>query len=154
MKFKMSLFDKLELCAIIILTGIVWFAANSLPFHLGLGNIILLLSALLLLQSLIRDLSLLFNQRKKPKTTPAIISRCMCVESTVGITGILLGIALIALPISSTIVMSQTRWALSFFVVTTAGFLIKDFVFMWNPWQIRREKDHMNIIFSWKSSDN
>jgi hypothetical protein len=31
------------------------------------------------------------------------------------------------------------------------GFIIKDFVISWNPFGLRREKDHLNLIVRWKS---
>ena len=37
-------------------------------------------------------------------------------------------------------------------VVLLSGFLIKDYVIEWNPWELSKEKDHMNIIFSLKKT--
>ena len=77
----------------------------------------------------------------------------MCVESTLGATGVLLGVGLIGLGVSSTITMSQIQWTLGGLAITVIGFLIKDLVFQWSPWKVRREKDHLNIIFSRKTPD-
>lgn len=153
-KMIMNTQDRLELSVIVMLVGMVWFGASLFPPELSVGNLILMLSALLLLQSLIRDLSILFKQRKKVNETPVTIARCMCVESAVGATGILLGIALIAFNVFSMIVMSSLRWTLCVLATVIIGFLIKDFVFQWKPWRIRREKDHMNVIFSWKPPES
>jgi hypothetical protein len=77
----------------------------------------------------------------------------MCVESTVGATGVLLGVGFIGLGVSSTIAMTQMRWALGVLLVTVVGFLIKDSIFQWSPWKVSRQKDHLNIIFTWKAPD-
>jgi len=149
----MSILERLELGAIAVLTVTIWFSAPLLPFHMSVANLVLLLSGLLLLQSLIRDFSILLTRRKNVHPTPRRVARCMCVESTIGATGVLLGVGLIGLGVSSTITMSQIQWTLAGLVITVTGFLIKDLVFQWSPWKVRREKDHFNIIFSRKTPE-
>jgi hypothetical protein len=75
----------------------------------------------------------------------------MCVESSVGATGIVLGASLMGLGISTPIEMTPLLWVGSVFIVTLCGFLIKDWVFQWNPWRFYKEKDHINIVFSWEN---
>ena len=48
------------------------------------------------------------------------------------------------------VAMTPSRWARCVVGATLAGFLLKDLVFGWNPWLIRREKDHPNIIVRWR----
>ncbi len=139
-----------EIATIIVLTTTAWFCAAMFPLNIRIANFILLFSGLLLLQSLIRDVLILFIQRKTIHSTAPRIVRCMCFESTVGMTGVLLGIGIMGLGTSSTIEMGQIQWTLSFALITTTSFLIKDLVFQWNPWKIYKEKDHLNIVFSWK----
>ena len=45
---------------------------------------------------------------------------------------------------------SQGFWSILAVTVLAIGFAIKDFVFEWRPFRIRREKDHVNLVFSWK----
>ena len=149
----MSILERLELGTIAVLTVTIWFSAPLLPFHIRVANLVLLLAGLLLLQSLIRDLSILLIQRKYFHTTPRRAARCMCVESTIGATGVLLGVGLIGLGVSSTVTMGQIPWTVAGFATTVIGFLIRDLVIQWSPWEVRREKDHLNIIFSWKTQD-
>jgi len=40
--------------------------------------------------------------------------------------------------------------AILFLIAAATGFLIKDFVFTWNPWSISREKNHLNIAVKWR----
>lgn len=148
----MSKLERLELAAIVVLASAIWFGAQRFSSHISAANLVLLFSGLLLLQSLIRDLSILFIRRNIAHT-PSRTVRCMCVESTVGVTGVLLGVSLIGLGVSATIAMDQIRWTLVFFITTGIGFLVKDLIFQWCPWKVRREKDHLNIVFSWKTPD-
>jgi len=74
----------------------------------------------------------------------------MCVESTVGVTGVVAGIILVGAASDKTLVMGQALWAALAVVVLAVGFAIKDFVFEWRPFRIRRDKDHVNLVFSWK----
>ena len=147
----MNLFYKMnlvEIVCIIITVFIFWFYRLNLPTQISVANLILYLSAFLLLQSLIRDLTILLIQKKTQEKSSQ--PPCMCVESTVGLTGILLGAGFIGLGISNYINMIPIAWIASITIVLITGFLIKDLVFQWNPWRIYIEKDHLNIVFSWK----
>ncbi|MFT5425675.1 MAG: hypothetical protein ACI9ZT_000607 [Gammaproteobacteria bacterium] len=75
----------------------------------------------------------------------------MCIESTVGMTGIVVGALLLNIGIDASISMTGWYWSVMVMVVTGFGYLIKDYVFEWNPWRICLDKDHMNIIVKWKS---
>jgi hypothetical protein len=71
----------------------------------------------------------------------------MCAESTIGMTGIIAGVAILGVGINY---LSQLGWYILFMVVMTIGFLIKDYVIEWNPFHLRKDKDHINIVFTWK----
>jgi len=146
----MSKLEWFEVTTIIVLSMAVWFCAALFPFNIQIANLVLLFSGLLLLQSLLRDISILFIQRKVLYSTPPRVVPCMCFESAIGITGVLTGVGLIGLGTALTIKMGQIQWTLSVTAITITGFLIKDLVFQWNPWKIYKEKDHLNIVFSWK----
>jgi len=36
----------------------------------------------------------------------------------------------------------------------TLGFAIKDLVISWKPFGVRREKNHLNLIFRWKGKSD
>jgi sterol desaturase/sphingolipid hydroxylase (fatty acid hydroxylase superfamily) len=142
--------EKAELTIIPIIAIMVWFFAPLLPNSLNIGLLLLGVSALLLLQGLIRDLRLLANKRGNPQPDLQRKIRCMCAESTIGTTGIIAGAAILGVGIDYSIGLSQFGWCIIFIVVMTIGFLIKDYVIEWNPFHLRKDKDHINIVFTWK----
>lgn len=148
--------DRAEVIEIMLIAALVlgyWGFGEFLPGQLTLGNILLDLSALLLLQGLVRDLWLLSVARRIQAvhaTTPQQPMRCMCVESTVGATGVALGLILLGTGFSDTpITLGTTGWTALILLVLVSGFIIKDWVFEFSPFTIRRDKHHMNIIVGW-----
>ncbi len=83
--------ERIEIGLIVLLAAAIWFAAPAMPAQIGLGKLLLWSSGLLLLQSLVRDLWLLAKARRNIREKPQTAIRCMCVESTVGMTGIVIG---------------------------------------------------------------
>ena len=142
--------EKCELGFILVVAMGCWIVAPALPGQVGIGTLLLMLSALLLLQSLVRDLGLLARSARGSAASPRRVARGMCVESTVGATGIVIGAILLGSGMSQPVMMERWSWTLSVVVVTGIGLLIKDYVVEWGPWRIRRDKDHMNIVFRWK----
>ena len=146
----MTTAERIEL-ALIPLVGIsVWVIAEGLPAQIGIGSLLLASSVLLLLQGLIRDLWLLFKLRQQSQTGTGNKALCMCVESTVGVTGIVAGLVVLGSAADSTLFVDRTLWTILAVSVLVLGFVIKDFVFEWRPFRIRRDKDHVNLVFSWK----
>jgi hypothetical protein len=142
--------EKAEL-VLILLAGCGAFSiAALLPAQLSIGNLLLMMSALLLLQSLIRDVSILIDTRRVEQSSAIKTMRCMCLESTIGMTGIVVGAGILGLGIDPQVVMGQWEWALAAVLTLGTGFAIKDFILQTNPWRIVREKNHLNIVFSWK----
>ena len=76
----------------------------------------------------------------------------MCVESLVGLGGVLVGLLLLGafggaflnLPIAPWL------WPMLVVVVMTGGFFLKDLVVDWSQGKILRERDHSNILPRWK----
>lgn len=130
-----------------------WNFALLLPAQLTAGNILLDLSALLLLQGLIRDLWLLAAMSRKPASSPTTLpqaARCMCVESTIGATGVLSGLILLVTGFSSQpITISPAGWGVAVLLALATGFVIKDWLFEFSPFGIRHDPHHVNIIISW-----
>jgi hypothetical protein len=142
-----SKLEKVELFLIPVIGLLIWqFKQQS---NLGLGRLVLYASALLLAQSLIRDISLLFaskphNHEKIQKAT------CMCMESSIGMTGIIAGSLLVGLGFDAILSMKPMIWSLGVMLILIVGFLIKDIVIQLNPMRIYSDKNHMNIVFTWK----
>lgn len=47
--------------------------------------------------------------------------------------------------------MDNWVWSVLVMLIMGLGFVIKDYVLEWSPWRIRRDKDHMNIVFTWRT---
>ena len=146
----MTTAERIELALIPLVGVAVWLIAERLPAHIGIGSLLLAASVLLLLQGLIRDLWLLFKRRQDCQTGPRQEALCMCVESTVGVTGVVAGLVILGSAADATLSVSQLLACLLTVTVLAIGFAIKDFVLEWRPFRIRRDKDHVNIVFSWK----
>jgi len=67
-------------------------------------------------------------------------------ESVIGILGITVGSGFLFSADSWTIFLPAWRWALIVFLALVFGFWLKDYVFDWSSWRIRKEKDHLNIL--------
>ena len=142
--------ETIELALIPLFGVVVWLITERLPAQIGIGSLLLAASVLLLLQGLIRDLWLLFKRRQQSQTGIRQEALCMCVESTVGVTGVVAGLIILGSAADSPLFLDRTLWTILAVSVLVIGFLIKDFVFEWRPFRIRRDKDHVNLVFSWK----
>ncbi|HTD29321.1 MAG TPA: hypothetical protein VK660_08030 [Xanthomonadaceae bacterium] len=142
--------EKIELALIPMVSLAFSLLAPVLPRQIALGSLLLFGFAMLLTQSLLRDLWLLASIPHEATQEPGTAAQCMCVESAVGATGVLAGIVVLGAGIGHPVVMQGWEWALCILVVGFLGYSIKDFVFEWNPWSVRREKNHRNIIVRWK----
>lgn len=147
----MTTAEKVEL-TLIPLAGIaIWSMGERLPTSIGIGSLLLASSVLLLFQGLVRDLWLLSKQNRETQSGARQEAMCMCVESTVGVMGVTAGLIILGSAIDWRMPMSPWTWTGLAVAVSTIGFAIKDFFFEWRPFRIRRDKDHVNIVFSWKS---
>lgn len=147
----MTVAEKIELALIPVAGATVWALGDRLPGQTGIGTLVLIASALLLAQGLIRDLWLLFRGNLGSQTGAARQALCMCVESGVGMTGVIAGLVILGSAVDYNLPTGPWFWPSLSVGVLAIGFAIKDLVFDWRPLRIRRDKDHMNIIVSWKS---
>ena len=145
----MSISERVELGLITAVTVSVIAAADVMPGRVAVGNLLLGAAAVVLLQSLLRDLWLLAKARRNPPKHPPRVGQCMCVESTVGITGVAVGLVLVMCRVGMTAPMERWSWGAFVLVSLGLGFLMKDYVIEFKPWRIRRDKDHVNIIVRW-----
>jgi hypothetical protein len=147
----MTLPEKIE-GGLILLVGVCfWLFMPPYAELIKLGNVILVLASLSLVQSLVRDLWLLAKAKRKPSLIAAKKSFCLCLESVVGAGSVLIGILLLTTGIAQPVLITDGIWSLCILLTMALGFAIKDWVIVWRPFGIRREKDHANIIFSWKN---
>jgi hypothetical protein len=146
----MTPLDRVELAAIPIVGIIGWFGAGLLPTPLRVGSLLLGASVLLLLQGLVRDLWLLSRRRQGRHGDAPRESLCMCVESTLGVTGVIAGLALVGSGVDSRVAVSAALISFVAIGVLGIGFAIKDLIFEFRPFRIRRDKEHLNIVVRWK----
>ena len=142
--------ERIELAMIPVLIGLIALLADQLPPAVGLGNLFLTTSALLLFQGLLRDLWLLAKAKRAPKSEAIKKIRCMCVESTVGMSGVVVGVVLLGAGLDWSVAMANWNWCLLVALTMIIGFAMKDYVVEWMPFRLRKDPDHMNIVCTWK----
>jgi hypothetical protein len=140
---------KIELVLIALTTLATAMGHQRLPHRMEAGFFILTLGLLFLVQNLVRDLWLL--SRKREVSAPKRAARCMCLETGVGIIPIIVSAILMFGGFTRPITLPSWAWTLSVPATMLTCFWLKDYVFEWNPWRIRRDDDHINIIFTWRS---
>ena len=140
---------KVELALIALASLSTVILRQQLPQRMETGYFILTLGLLFLIQSLLRDLWLL--SRKRDTSKPKRFVRCMCVETGVGFMPVILSAVLMFGGFSRPVSLPPWAWMLGVPVTLLTCFWLKDYVFEWNPWRIRRDEDHINIIFKWRS---
>lgn len=145
----MTNIEKIELLLIALTAVGIGSTSNYLPKSVGLGRLLLAISALLLLQSLIRDIWSLIQQKHVKKTETKTIMRCMCVESTVGITGVVIGLMILGSGFDQPLALKDWVWSIAAVAVLLFGFLIKDYVMELKPFRLRKNKSHQHIIVKW-----
>jgi hypothetical protein len=147
----MDMPEAVELCLIPLIGAVTWWLAFMLPLRIAVGKLLLWAAALLLLQSLLRDLWLITRARRRAQQgIPPRVAQCMCVESMVGMSGIVVGLMLLSFGIGKSVSMARWAWSASAILVLGLGFVMKDYVLEAKPWRLRRDKDHINIIVKWK----
>ena len=141
--------ERVELIAIGAVVLGVGALARLLPTQLPIGETIVVGCLAWLVQGGVRDVWLIYEMRHRPSAKPARKLACMCVESTVGLLGLLVGIGLALSGVGGQLHFSPFRWMVFAGFVFTVGFVVKDYVFSWRPVGLRRDPDHHSIIFTW-----
>ncbi len=140
---------KTELGLIALTTMATVLLQQRLPQRMEAGYFILTLGLLFLVQSLMRDLWLLSRNRDASKPKRAV--RCMCLETGVGMIPIIVSGILMFGGFSRPVTIPSWAWMLGVPATLLTCFWLKDYVFEWNPWRIRRDDDPIHIIFTWRS---
>lgn len=173
----MSKLERVELL-LIAPAGVGWAWSISVlspmdisSLDLSLGHWVLWASALLLFQTLIRDLWLM---RRKPRAGESVSSRgirsinrpvdppvdppvdkgsgrLMCIESSLGMVGVVIGAGLFLSGLGGRIELGFGSVVLLGWLVLVGGFLIKDWVIdATDGLRFRRDPDHRNIVVRWR----
>lgn len=140
--------EKIELGLIPVIVVSVGLCARAFPTELGIGELLVIACLAWLVQGGIRDLWLLHLIKSRPAAEPRRLA-CMCFESGVGLTGVVIGVGLALSGSGGRITLNPTRWMLLAAAVLALGFLAKDLVISWRPFGVRRDPDHHTIIFTW-----
>lgn len=143
--------EKIELALIPVGIAAVGLAGHRLPGQLNFGELLVITCLAWLVQGGVRDLWLLYLLKSRPAAVPSRRLACMCLESSVGLAGLLVGVVLALAGVGGQIALTPTRWMLLTAAVLTLGFLAKDLVISWRPLGVRRDPDHHSIIFTWWS---
>jgi hypothetical protein len=141
--------ERIELLVIVSVAVVGWIVQPHLPSAIPLWQFVLGMSALLLAQSLVRDVSILLRQRST-SNRPRREAQCFCLESSVGSAGIIAAALLAVLAGSIAVTVSQWGFTIAISATLLLGFAIKDLVISWSPLGLRREKDHLNLIVRWR----
>ena len=143
--------EKSEIALVPVVGAVVLLVGASLPTSIGIGSLVLASSVLILLQGLLRDLWLLSRRKATQQTGGTHEILCMCVESTVGVTCVVAGLFILGSALNTQVPMTAWLWSLLATAILAIGFAVKDLIFEFRPFRVRRDKDHLNIVFSWKS---
>lgn len=143
--------EKIELALVALAVCALAQWSGRLPFSLELGSALAIGALALLGQGLLRDLWLLSRRRLTGGMQgPREEARCMCLESTIGLAGVIAGVVLTAAAVTIRIKWVPWFWPGAGATVWIAGFLMKDMVIQWSPWKVRRIKDHGSILVRWR----
>lgn len=148
--FRFTLLEKFELTAIAATITLVSVLPMPAGTSLRMGGLVTAASLTLLLQGFCRDVWRLLAARRAASKPEVRYAQCLCVESAVGLTGIIAAAGLTALGSGPQLPLRQPWVALGAAGVLVVGFLLKDFVFEWSPWRLYRAKDHATLHFRWK----
>jgi len=145
----MTISEKTEV-SIIVLVCLTPFIIG-LPNYVSTANLVLWSAALLLVQSLIRDLSVLWQRQQITQSNepPRKEAACLCAESAIGITGVIIGCALVLARIGGYTYMNALSWSALALAMLSIGYFLKSYVLQWNPWKIVKEPNHLSIVVKW-----
>ena len=104
--------DKVEVALAPLAGAISWYAAPQLPPTMEVARLLLWSAALLLLQGLLRDLWLLSRARGSAQPGGRKEANCLCVESALGITIIVLATLLLGSTFDQVVMMPRWGWGL------------------------------------------
>lgn len=143
----MTRFERTELAIIALAMLLAWPRLRYLPDHPSIGGLLTTAGATFLGQGLLRDIALLATARSKG---PERRQACLCLESLLGISAVAGGIALALWQPAWCLAAGRPTWAMMFGLTLLAGFLQKELVITWSPLRLRRDRNHLNVIVTWR----
>lgn len=146
----MTALERTELAVIPVVIALAWLVPLKPDFALRIGGLVTAASLLLLLQGFCRDVWLWLAARRTSEPAAPRYAQCMCVESALGLAGVLAAAGLTVFSFGPAIAITPLGCAAGTTVVLVVGFLLKDFVFEWSPWKLYRAKNHATLHFRWK----
>lgn len=114
------------------------------PSSLSPGILVLTASSMLLGQGLLRDLWVKYGVKAPAHQGQKIV--CMCMESTVGMTGVIAGVAVLFAGVDGNWMLPAWFWPAFVAGMGVCGFVMKDLIIDIDNRSIRREKNHRSII--------
>lgn len=141
---------RVEVALIIATTAVIAVLSRHLPASLELGSLFAISALILLVQGLFRDLWLLRQQRKSAPANQPVAMKCMCLESTLGLGGVLVGVILTAVGVTTRVPIAEWVWPILTGSIMTFGFLTRDVVITWSPWGIKKHPGHGSILVVWR----
>lgn len=152
--WKLRLDEKIEIALIAFVVAACGWWRHNFPVCRTLGDVLVLLASLFLLQSLLRDVWLWLRLRFTASDAQShpVERQCMCVESLLGLSAVMVGLLLMIAGGGRFLTMHvpATGWPIIFGVVLICGFLLKDLVLDWSQKRILRERDHSNLLPRWR----
>jgi hypothetical protein len=138
---------RLELALVAAAALVVAIFDDHFPRIVPVGHLFVAAALALLVQGFLRDLVRLVSMRRRA-TTRAVT--CVCVESVVGLTWIVTGLALSLGRERATVPMGAIGWPLALACVGIFGTATREIVFDWRARRLRREVDHAARV-AWRS---
>lgn len=138
---------ELGLVAVAAVAAFVLAKVGVLPGRLSVGALALSAAAVLLGQGLIRDLWTLRRARQAGADAElkAPAMTCMCVESTVGMAGVVAGAVLVLVGIGGALPLTHLAWGLGVLAIGLVGVAVRDWVVRLRPLGIMHVPDHGSI---------
>ncbi len=137
---KFTAMEWTEVALIVVALAVAWIMVPSAAWSLPFGKVVGYAAAMLLAQSLVRDVVRMWLDRNKEGAPKRRIG-CLCAESTIGLLLVFIAIGLTLIGISQTIAVGRMEVTVVGAVLLFGGFFAKDFVVI-----VRREKDHGSVV--------
>ena len=115
------------------------------------GTFILYTAGIIFAQSLVRDILILLNKKQSVNMGRRESKLCLCAESTLGLTVLVLGLFLSKIGSSQPVFLDSVRWCSWITFWMLLSYSIKDYVIHTSPLRIKKDPEHMNILLRWKA---
>lgn len=137
---KLTRMEWTEIVLIVVALVVAWLTVPVDAWSLPFGKVVGYSAALLLAQSLVRDVVRLWVDRNKEGAPKRRIG-CLCAESTIGLLMVVIAIGLSLIGISQAVTVGRMEVTIAGAVLLFGGFFAKDFIVI-----VRREKDHGSVV--------